>query len=108
MEHIEPQLLRLINQLFEAEKKAARNTALQPLQKNLERMHAAVEEMGLRIYNPAGEPYNELRTDCECSIAGDTARSLYITEVLKPAVYKEAGSDRKLIQKAVVIADNKA
>jgi hypothetical protein len=105
---MEQQLLRLINQLFEAEKKAARNTALQPIQKNLERMRAAVEEMGLRIYNPAGEAYNELRTDCECSIAGDTSRTLYITEVVKPVVYREEGSNRKLIQKAVVIADNRA
>ena len=106
MDH-QPQLLRLINQLFEAEKKIARSEALQPVQKNMERMHAALEEMGLRIINPQGEAYNELRTDCECSIAGDAARTLYITEVLKPAVYEEADGRRKLIQKAVVIADNK-
>ena len=36
-----PQILRLINQLFEAEKKVARSEALQPVQRNLERMRAA-------------------------------------------------------------------
>jgi hypothetical protein len=102
-----PQMLRLINQLFEAEKKSARNEALQPIQRNLERMHAAVEELGYRIINPQGETYNELRTDCECSIAGDAGRTLYIIEVLKPAVYEEREGKRALVQKAVVIADNK-
>lgn len=99
-------ILRLINQLFDAEKKLTRNEALRPLQKNLERMRSALEEMGYRIVNPQGEAYNELRTDCDCSIAGDTGKPLFITDVLKPAIYEEAGGQRTLVQKAVVIADN--
>jgi phosphoglycerate-specific signal transduction histidine kinase len=101
-----PPILRLINQLFEAEKKAARNDAMQPLQKHLERMHAAIEEMGYRIHDPLGEEYTELRTDCRGNVAGDASRSLHITEVLKPAVYEETAGERRLIQKALVIADN--
>ena len=100
------QILRIINQLFEAEKKAARAEAMQSVRKNLERIRVAIEEMGYRIVNPMGEAYDEGRTDCECSIAGDASGSLYITEVLKPAVYEENASGRSLVQKAVVIADN--
>ncbi len=100
-------MLRLINQLFEAEKKVARSEALLPVQRHLERMRSAVEEIGFRMHNPIGEVYSESRTDCECSIAGDVSRTLYITEVLKPVVYEEDGGRRSLVQKAVVIADNK-
>ena len=103
-----PQILRIINQLFEAEKKASRTETMQPIQKNLERIRAAVEDLGYRIVNPTGELYHEGRTDCECSIAGDVSRPLYIAEVLKPAVYEDKPpAGRSLIQKAVVIADNR-
>jgi hypothetical protein len=105
MEH-QPQLLRLINQLFEAEKKAARQESLQPVRKNLERMRQAIEEMGLRIHNPAGERYDELRTDCEASVAGNPGKALFITEVLKPVVYTVKDGQPSLLQKGVVIADN--
>lgn len=103
-----PQLLRLINQLFEAEKKAARLDGASGLQKNLERMRGALEEMDLVIVNPLGEAYNESRTDCECSIAGDASKPLFITDVLKPAVYESIGGSRTLAQKAVVIAGNRS
>lgn len=103
-----PQLLRLINQLFEAEKKAVRMDGAVPLQKNLERMRGALEEMGFIIVNPQGETYNESRTDCECSIAGDAFRPLVITDVLKPAVYETINGSRSLVQKAVVIAGNRS
>ncbi len=101
-----PQLLRVINQLFEAEKKASRGAEFASIQKNLERMHVAIEEMGLLILNPQGEEYHESRTDCECSIAGDPGKKLFIKEVLKPVIYGQIGEHRYLVQKAVVIADN--
>lgn len=99
-------LLRLINQLFEAEKKAARIDGAAALQKNLERMRGAVEEMGYTIVNPLGEPYRESRTDCDCSIAGDASKPLFISDVLKPAIYRTENGTRSLVQQAVVIASN--
>ncbi len=102
----QPQLLRLINQLFEAEKKAARLEGAAPVQKHLERMRGALEEMGYTIVNPLGEPYRESRTDCECSIAGDVTKPVFISDVLKPAVYQTEAGTRTLVQKAVVIASN--
>ena len=101
-----PELLRVINQLFEAEKKAARIEGAAGLQKNLERMRGALEEIGFVIVNPQGEAYNESRTDCECSIAGDISKPLFIGDVLKPAVYLNENGARSLIQKAIVIASN--
>ncbi len=100
-------LLRIINQAFEMEKKMQKQEALQPLQRNLERMLLAIEEMGYRLHNPAGEQYDEQRTDYEVNISGDANNKLYITEVLKPAVYLIEQNKPFLVQKAVVIADNR-
>ena len=97
-------LLRLINQLFEAQRKAQNNEAFRTLQRNLERMQEALEEMGLRLHNPLGEAYDESRTDCEATIA-NTSGKLTVTEVLKPAVYYLDEGKPTLLQKAVVIAD---
>ncbi len=89
------------------DKKMQKQEALQPLQRNLERMLLAIEEMGYRMHNPAGEKYDELRTDYEVNISGNAKDQLFITEVLKPAVYFIEQNKPFLVQKAVVIADNR-
>lgn len=105
MDHL-PYLIRISNQLFDAEKKLRRNEALQPLQKNLERMRQTLEEMGLRLHDPRGEKYDELRTDCEASLSGDASRPLYISEVLKPLIIRQSEAGPAIVQKAVVIVSN--
>jgi hypothetical protein len=89
-------------------KKRAKAIAAAPnIRRNVERICEAFEELGLRLYNPEGEKYSESRTDCEASIAGNAAKDLYITDVLKPAILQINNNHPTLIQKAVVIADNK-
>lgn len=100
-------LIRIINQVFEIEKKIRKNEQLQPVEKNIARIQQAFEDMDLRIHNPAGERYHEQRTDCEASIDGDAGKDLYITDVLKPIVFLVKDNVPTLIQKAVVIAGNK-
>jgi hypothetical protein len=93
-------LLRIINQLFDIEKKSAQNnTILRPI----ERIKNSFEDMGYRIHNPITEAYNETRTDCEASIMGTKLTNLSVTEVIKPIVY-HAGN---IIQKGVVIVESK-
>lgn len=99
--------LRIINQVFEIEKKSGKNESLQLIERNMNRISEAFQDMGLRIHNPAGEPYDDQRTDYEASIAGDPSKKLFITDVLKPAVYFIENNKPSLLQKAVVIADNK-
>jgi hypothetical protein len=101
------QLVRIVNQVFEIEKKMQKNDQLQPVQKNIARIQQAFEEMNLRVHNPIGERYHEQRTDCEASIAGNAAKDLFITDVLKPQIFLVKDNVPTLIQKAVVIADNK-
>ncbi len=104
---VQPQIIRVLNQLFEIEKKSRKSDGNLNIQRNITRIQEAFEELGLRIYNPDGEKYNELRTDCEASIAGDAGKDLFITDVIKPAILQINDGHPILLQKAVVIADNK-
>jgi hypothetical protein len=62
---------------------------------------------GYYIENPLGEPYNENRTDCDASIAGDNTENLFISEVVRPIIrYKHKGQSI-IVQKAIVIVQSK-
>jgi hypothetical protein len=97
MEH-QAALLRVINQVFEIEKKTAQQTNIQ---RHIERIKDALGDMGLVVHNPQGEKYNETRTDCEASIAGAKLDNLSIVEVIKPIVHLQG----MIIQKGIVIVE---
>jgi hypothetical protein len=97
---MENQHLRIINQVFDIERKSAQNAAIL---RHIERIRNTFEEMGYQIHNPSGEPYNETRTDCEASIAGSKVDNLMVAEVIKPIVRRQG----VIIQKGVVIVESK-
>jgi hypothetical protein len=97
---MEEQHLRIINQVFDIERKSGQNA---PILRHIERIRNVFEEMGFQIHNPSGEPYNETRTDCEASIAGAKLDNLVVAEVLKPIVRRQG----MIIQKGVVIVESK-
>lgn len=101
------QWIKMANLLFELDKKLS--TAQQPpsIVRNVDRMKAVLEEAGLLLLNPMGEPYNEARTDLEASITGAAAGKLYVLDVIKPILYTEQNGGRILVQKGVVIVGNK-
>lgn len=101
------QLLRVINQVFELEKKSNQKEELIPIRRNLARIKDAFTEMGLAWNDPLGEAYSDTRTDCEASIAGDSTDNLQITEVIKPIVWMKDGTTNYIIQKGVVIAESR-
>ena len=97
-------LIKIMNQFFEIQKKMAGKSELNSLQRNLERIQEYFGEISLEMHNPLGENYNETRTDCEASIAGELGRNLLISEVIKPIIYLNDENNRKVIvQKGVVI-----
>ena len=97
---MENQLLRIINQVFDIERKSAQNA---PVLRHIDRIRTTFEEMGYQIHNPSGEPYNETRTDCEASISGSKLDNLVIAEVIKPIVRRQG----VIVQKGVVIVESK-
>jgi len=99
-------LLRVINQVFELEKKSAQKQELSVISRNLSRIKDTFADMGLHWSDPLGEPYSDTRTDCEASIAGDSLKDLRISEVMKPIVWIKDGSTSYIIQKGLVIAES--
>ena len=104
---MQQQHLKILNQVFELEKKIRGKDELVSLQRNIDRIKKSFEELGLSVYNPQGEPYNETRTDVEASISGDSTKNLQIINVIKPIVYEQNNGSRALIQKGVVIVESK-
>ena len=107
MDHLKQQL-NIINQFFEIERKLQAGTGSESFSRNFDRIRRYFEEMGYRIHNPAGEPYNETRTDCEASISGDSVENLRIREVIKPVVVLLQNGQATIVQKAVVIVASSA
>ena len=100
-------ILKMINQIFDIEKKIetlSNNTALL---RNIRRIKAALEEMNIEYHNPYGEKCHETRTDCEATITGQSTQKLRITEVIKPIITQKEGVFKQIIQKGVVIVEGK-
>jgi Protein of unknown function (DUF3235) len=102
------QMIQVVNQVFDLEKKIAKLQESHSMNRNLDRIRAAMEEMGLEIENPIGQPYNETRTDCEASIAGSSTDRLVITDVIKPIVRLRQGGGAFIVQKGVVIVEGRS
>lgn len=99
--------VKMANLVFELEKKLAAQHASAAILRNLDRMKAVVEEAGLLLLNPTGEPYSETRTDLEASITSSGKGALQVLDVIKPIVYISEGGRRSLLQKGVVIVGDK-
>jgi hypothetical protein len=119
-EHIRvPQkYLDVINQVFEIEKKLAQIQENNSISRNINKIKEMFEteflkdtfsqqDLGFVYHNPIGEPYNETRTDCEASISGTDTENLEIIEVIKPIIFLKQGGIKRMVQKAVVIAQSK-
>lgn len=115
------QYLDLVNQIFEIEKKTSLLKEENSLHRNISKIKDLVENelftntggvVGLSYHNPIGEKYNETRTDCEASIAGDSSEHLRIIEVIKPIIYcnfsENQSTIKTIVQKAVVVVESKS
>lgn len=98
------QIVNIINQVFELEKKLAANST-SGLQRNIDRIKAELGEMGYDYHNPLHEKWDETRTDCEASIAGAVRSRMVITEVIKPVVRQQGEGGKKIVQKAIVVVE---
>ena len=100
-------IIKVINQIFDMEKKIEVMSNNTSLQRNIRRIHSALEEMDIEYHNPLGEKFDETRTDCEATISGDSTQKLRITEVIKPIITRKEGNFQQIIQKGVVIVEGK-
>jgi hypothetical protein len=99
--------IKMANLVFELEKKLPAQGAPTGVSRNIDRMKAVLEEAGLMILNPMGEPYAETRTDLEVNITGTGKGALHVLDVIKPVIYSKKDGAQSLLQKGVVIAGYK-
>lgn len=69
------------------------------------------QSIGFSAHDPTGEVYSETRSDCDASIAGESAEHLVIVETLKPILHlldKSTQPERSfVIQKGSVVVRSK-
>ena len=92
----------MANLVFELEKKLEGNDS-PGIKRNFDRMRAVLEDAGILLLNPLGEPYLETRTDLEASIVSPAGGPLVVLDVIKPVVYTLHDREKVLLQKGVVI-----
>ncbi|MBB4805199.1 hypothetical protein HNP38_000471 [Chryseobacterium defluvii] len=96
-------MLNIINQIFEIEKKS-KDQNLSIFERNFERIHHELEDLGYTINNPIGKIYDSRDTSLEVNLVGNSSRPV-ITKVLKPAIFQKDGGEMILLQKGIVIAE---
>jgi hypothetical protein len=98
------QIVNIINQVFEVEKKLGTQQAGN-IQRNLDRIKSELSELGFQYHNPLHEKWDETRTDCEANIVGKIRTKMVIADVIKPIVYQTDNSVKKIVQKAIVVVE---
>jgi hypothetical protein len=98
-------LFRLLNHVYELERKAAKLADGDAVVRHVRRMRDLFEtDFHLTYEDPAGQPFTETRTDVEARVAGDSAENLIIIETLKPVIRYSEGPTSSIVQKGVVVA----
>ncbi|MFI3189116.1 hypothetical protein BCS42_07140 [Crenothrix sp. D3] len=106
--------LDIINQIFEIERKVERLQESNSIQRNVDKLREILESQMTQLFpdsgfvyeNPIGQKYDETRTDCNASIAGEKTEDLVIIEVIKPIIRFKQNNMTQIVQKAVVVVQS--
>ena len=98
------QIINIINQVFEIEKKISAQPAVS-IQRNIERIKSELNDLGYSYHNPLHEKYEPTRADCEANITGTLRSKMVISEVIKPVIHQNSAEGNKIIQKAIVVVE---
>ncbi len=99
--------INILNQIFEIKQKIEQLGILEKFTRNFTRIENEFEAIGLMMVNPAGEKYKDTRTDLEASISGKEGNNMLISSVIKPVIYSKKSTGNEVVQKGVVIVENK-
>ena len=106
--------LKILNQIFEIEKKLNRLEASNSIARNLNRIKDLFEsnipnkeDFGFFLENPLGQVYDDRRIDLDATISGEGIENLEVIEVIKPIIRLKQRGFNQLVQKGVVIVQSK-
>ena len=97
----------LLNQLYEVEQKLSLHGDAGNALRNVAKMKAILEEMGLFYEDPMGELFKETRTDLEATISGEGTENLHVVEVIKPILRYGTRDLSRVFQKGIVVVECK-
>jgi len=102
----------ILNQIFEIENKLSKLEVKHTINRNIDKLKSFYEDgfndnISYIIENPIGQEYSETRTDVEANIVGDSVKNLIIIDVIKPIVRIKQGETNQIIQKGIVIVQDK-
>lgn len=104
--------IKILNQIFEIEKKTSKLNENNSIDRNINKLKYIFENdlddsMQFVIENPLNEDYTETRTDVNANISGESTENLIIVDVIKPIIRSKKGNTNQIIQKGIVIAQDK-
>lgn len=101
-------LLTLVNSLYEVERKLLTHGDQGNVQRNVDRMKAALLEPGLVFEDPMGQRFQETRTDLEATISGESADNLVVVEVIKPIIRIQNEGLSRVVQRGIVVVQSES
>jgi len=105
---IPKELIVVINNLFEIEKKLSMHGDVANLQRNVTKIREAIEDQGLTFEDPQGQPFNQTRTDLEATISGEGTENLYVIDVIKPIIRVNISGISQVVQKGIVVVESES
>ena|SRR5437764_603439 len=96
----------LLNQLYEVERKLSSHGDPGNALRNVGKMKAILEEMGLFYEDPTGQAFKETRTDLEATISGQGTDNLHVVEVIKPILRCGTRDLSTVFQKGIVVVES--
>jgi len=98
--------LQVLNNVNDIERKVSIHGDLGNIKRNVDRIKTALEDAGLIMEDPMGQPFNETRTDLEATITGVDAENLEVVEVIKPIIRAGNREYSRVVQKGIVIVQS--
>ncbi len=98
--------ITLMNQIFELERKIGKIKEENSLDRNINKIRSLLSDAGFSYQDPIGEPYNDMRTDCDAQVLSGEEGRQKITETIKPLIRHSNEGFTTIIQKAVVIVED--
>jgi len=105
---IPKELIVVINNLFEIEKKISMHGDVANLQRNITKIREAIQDQGLTFEDPQGQSFNQTRADLEATISGEGTEGLYVIDVIKPIIRVNISGISQVIQKGIVVVESKS
>ena len=99
--------LVVLNSLYEIGRKLEVHGDPGHAKRNVDRIKEEFQQQSWIIEDPLGQPFKETRTDLEATIVGESTENLVVTEVIKPVIRLVNGPVSRVVQKGIVVVQNK-